>query len=217
MWRGGQFELHRTADTGEEPIRNRGCSSCLSLLIPACCSRHELNSMVSLILWIFMAPHWGTLPVLFQFPRPQPLCCSSFEWLSQEIRNTSEEPQSNPESLSCLADWYQSYPSISVLLPLCFKCVMKNKSWVNWCCEVYFGAVPYSWCAGTSLAGNCCPAEYSSIKPRHRLLFQYSRLWLVDHQSVRSWYGVHRKKSDNIRYCMVLLDHWHFWGQAVIH
>lgn len=35
MRRGGRFEVHQTADAGEEPICNRGCSSCLFLLIPA--------------------------------------------------------------------------------------------------------------------------------------------------------------------------------------
>lgn len=168
-------QVWATADTGEEPICNRGCSTCLSLLIPACCCRHELNSMTSLTLWIFMALHWRTLPVLFQFPQPQPHCCSSSEWLLQAIRNTSDEPQSNPESLSCLADWYLFYASISVLLPLCFKCIMKNKSWVKSCHQVCFSTVSYSWCAGTSTAGNHCPVEYSSIKP----MLRHTRLWPV--------------------------------------
>lgn len=155
-------------------------SSCWSLL---CCSRHKVNCMVSPTTENIHGITLGTLPILFQLPCPQPHCCSSFEWLSQRIGNISEEPQSNPESLTCLVDWYLPEPSTTVLLPLYFKCIMKNSSWIKRCCQVYFTTVPCSWCAGLSLAGNRHPVHYSSTNPRlrHRILFQYCRLRPVDH------------------------------------
>lgn len=52
----------------------------LPLLVGTTCGpTHELNTVITLILSIFMAPHWGTQLLLFQFP-----VCQVMVWRPQK-------------------------------------------------------------------------------------------------------------------------------------
>lgn len=57
------FQLHQTANTVRSPP-----AAGVAALASLCSSRYELNYVITLILSIFMAPRWGTQPLLFQFP-----------------------------------------------------------------------------------------------------------------------------------------------------